>query len=346
MSTAAAAWLLARDSGRVPNSANRPASLADLLREQDGVMNTTSALNWMSPKELRWRVASGRWRKPCHGIVVAHSGPMTEEQRLWAAVLWAGQGAVLAGLTAARLDRLQGFSGHDAGADQPIHLLVPSCRSVRRKSPGLPVVVHYSIALASADIHPLRLPPRTRTARSVVDAAAWMATDRGAQAVLAAGVQQRLVRVEDLAAVVARNQRLPHRAVIKDTLDDIAGGAQALSELDLTRLLRQHRLPEPDRQAQRHDSGGRRRWLDAVWQAARLIVEVDGIHHLDAAQYWADMDRDNDFTLDGYRVLRFPAFVVRYHPGYVAATIRDALRPPGERSPAGAGISRSRPDHE
>jgi hypothetical protein len=49
----------------------------------------------MSPKELRWRVASGRWRKPCHGIVVAHSGPMTEEQRLWAAVLWAGQGAVL-----------------------------------------------------------------------------------------------------------------------------------------------------------------------------------------------------------------------------------------------------------
>jgi hypothetical protein len=27
---------------------------------------------------------------------------------------------------------------------------------------------------------------------------------------------------------------------------------------------------------------------------------------------------DNDFTLNGYRVLRFPAFVVRYNPGYVA----------------------------
>jgi hypothetical protein len=26
-------------------------------------------------------------------------------------------------------------------------------------------------------------------------------------------------------------------------------------------------------------------------------------------------------------VLRFPAFVVRYNPGDVAATIRDALRP-------------------
>ena len=119
--------------------------------------------------------------------------------------------------------------------------------------------MHYSRLLGENDIHPLRLPPRTRTARSVVDAAAWMATDRGAQAVLAAGVQQRLVRVADLAAVVTRNQRLPRRTVIKDTLDDIAGGAQALSELDLTRLLRQHRLPEPDRQAQRRDSSGRRR---------------------------------------------------------------------------------------
>jgi very-short-patch-repair endonuclease len=38
------------------------------------------------------------------------------------------------------------------------------------------------------------------------------------------------------------------------------------------------------------------------------------------------MDRDNDFTLGGYRVLRFPAFAVRYNPGHVAGKIRDALR--------------------
>jgi very-short-patch-repair endonuclease len=313
----------------VPHIHDQPRGLAELLREQDGVVTTTSALSWMSRHELRWRVDSGRWRQLCKGIVVAHSGPMTEEQRLWAALLWAGQGAVLAGLTAARLDRLQGFPDRQAAVDRPIHLLVPSYRSVRRKSPGLPVVVHYSVALGAGDVHPLRQPPRTRIARSLVDAAAWMATDRGAQAVLAAGVQQRLVRVEDLAAVAARNQRLPRRGIISSTLDDIAGGAQALSELDFTRLLRQYRLPEPSRQAQRRDSSGRRRWLDAVWEAAKLIAEVDGIHHVDAAQYWADMDRGNGFTVDGYRILRFPAFAVRYNPGYVAAQIRDALRQTG-----------------
>jgi very-short-patch-repair endonuclease len=185
------------------------------------------------------------------------------------------------------------------------------------------------------DVHPRREPRRTRVARSLVDAAAWMGSDRGAQAVLAAGVQQRLVRPGDLLAVVAANRRLARRAMISATLDDIAGGAQALSELDFIRLVRCHRLPEPDRQARRRDAHGRRRWLDAVWETARLIVEVDGIHHTDAAEYWADMDRDNDFVLDGYRILRFPAFVVRYRPGYVAAQIRGALRSESGRSESG-----------
>jgi len=299
--------------------------LADLLNDQDGVLSVGSAMKYLTRDAVRWRVSSGRWQLPCRGIVVAHSGPLTEMQVLRIAVLWAGPGAALAGLTAARLDGLSGFADQGQPTERPIHLLVPACRSVRRARPCLPLVVHYSRLLGEDDIHPMRQPPRTRTPRSLVDAAAWMATDRGAQAVLAASVQQRLVRVEDLAAVVARNQRLPRRAIIKNTLDDIAGGAHAFSELDFTRMLRRHRLPDPDRQAHRLDARGRRRWLDAVWEAARLIVEVDGSHHMSVAQYWSDMDRDNDFTLSRYRVLRFPAFVVRYNPGYVAGQIRDAL---------------------
>lgn len=307
-----------------------PPELADLLRQQDGVVNTASALAWMSTKELRCRVDSGRWQRPCRGIMVAHSGPLTQRQRLWVALLWAGPGGVLAGLTAAALDGLEGFSGRE-DSDDPIHLLVPAQRSVRKEWPGLSVAMHYSTMLGDGDVHPVRVPRRTRVARSVVDAAAWMGSERGAQAVLAAGVQQRLARPEDLLAVVGANRRLARRVMISATLADIAGGAQALSELDLMRLVRRYRLPVPDRQAPRRDLAGRRRWLDAVWEAARVIVEVDGIHHLEAAEYWADMDRDIDFTLGGYRVLRFPAFVVRYRGDYVAGRISEALRGEGRR---------------
>jgi hypothetical protein len=188
------------------------------------------------------------------------------------------------------------------------------------------VIVHYSTALGADDVHPARRPPRTRIARSLVDAAAWMATDRGAQAVLAAGVQQRLVRVGDLSRIVFANQRLHRRRLITQTLGDIAGGAQALSELDFTRLVvRGYGLPEPDRQRCRTDSAGRRRYLDAIWHAAKVVVEIDGSQHLDPEQYWDDMNRDIDLQLAGYRVLRFPAWLVRCSPDFVAAKIRQAI---------------------
>jgi len=242
-------------------------------------------------------------------------------QTLWVATFWAGPGAALAGLTASRL---QGLKGFERKADA-VHVLVPTVHTVRPARPGFPLVVHYTRHLEPADVHPGRRPPQTRLARSVVNAASWMGTDRGAQAVLAAAVQQRLVRTTDLAAVLDRSERAYRRKLMITTLADIAGGSHALSELDFTRLvIRQFGLPEPERQVPRRDSTGRRRWLDAVWEETRLLVEIDGAAHLDVLTYWDDMNRSNDLTKD-YRILRFPAWVVRYQPEYVAAKIRQAL---------------------
>jgi very-short-patch-repair endonuclease len=266
-------------------------------------------------------------------VLVTQSGPLTNRQRLWAAVLGAGDGAVLAGLTAARLSGLSGFD------DRQIDLLIPSSRHIRRP-PG--ALVHRSTLLGPADVHPNRLPPRTRLARSLVDAASWAATDRTARAILAAGVQQRLVTPAQLTQVLHRCQRVPRRALMRATLADVADGAEALSELDFCDLVRRFGLPEPDRQFRRQDSQGRR-WLDAVWEWARLVVEIDGRWHMDAGAWWADMQRDNELTIDGYRVLRFPAFAVRENPETVARQIAAALRQadeagPGRRLPA-AGLA-------
>ncbi len=63
-----------------------------------------------------------------------------------------------------------------------------------------------------------------------------------------------------------------------------------------------------------------------MWEQARLVVEIDGRWHMDARTWWADMQRDNELTIDGYRVLRFPAFVVRDSPAVVARQIGEALR--------------------
>jgi hypothetical protein len=301
-------------------------TLDQLLSRQDGVLDSRTALAHLSAEAIRWRVRSGRWQQPCRGVLVTHSGSFTDRQVLWVAVLWAGSGAALAGLTAARL---QGLHGFDDWTDA-IHLLIPASRTARDLRPPLCLAVHYSRNFTKADIHPARQLPQTRVARSLVDAAAWARTDRGAQAVLAAGVQQRLVRVSDLAAEVGRNERVHRRGLMRETLEDITGGAHAMSEIDFTRrVVRRFGLPEPDRQVPRRDARGKRRWLDVVWEQAGLIVEVDGAAHMDVLQYWDDMDRGNDFTLKHYRILRYAAFVVRCQPEYVASQIRQALREAG-----------------
>lgn len=293
---------------------------------QDGVLTTRSALARMTPDALAWRIESGRWQQPCRGVVVVHSGPLTTDQELWVACLWAGPGAALGGLTAARLWGLRGF---DANADA-IELVLPPGRERKLARPALRLIVRYSRHLTVADVHPGRHPPRTRAARSLVDAAAWRYCDRGAQAILAAAVQQGLVLPEQLAAELDRNRRVHRRKLMSETIGDIAGGSAALSELDFLRyVIRPFRLPEPDRQVARADANGRRRWLDAVWEKARLIVEIDGAGHADILRYWDDMDRDNQLKMQGYDTLRYASFAVRYQPDYVAGQIRQCLRSRG-----------------
>jgi Protein of unknown function (DUF559) len=300
----------------------------DVLADHEGVLDTSLALTFMTRSQLRWQIASGRWQNPARGVVVAQSGPLTDRQLLRAALLRAGPRSVLAGLTAARLDGLKGFDDKRPLGETQIYLIVPD--GYKRHTPplGLTVITHYSQFLGDADVHPTRHPRRTRMARSLVDAAAWMPTGRGAAAVLSAGVQQRLVRVADLALVADRTENLRRRRLITQTLGDIAGGSQAISELDFLRLVvRPFGLPIPSRQSARRDRQGRRRWIDAAWDDAKIAVEIDGAQHTeDPLQRWDDMERDLDLTLDGYRTLRFPAWLVRNNPEYVARRLLDALR--------------------
>ncbi len=152
-------------------------------------------------------------------------------------------------------------------------------------------------------------------------------------AVLAAGVQQRLVRAQDLGRVVDRMGALHRRKLIRETIDDIAGGSQALSELDFTRhVVRAFGLPQPSRQAARRDAQGRRRWTDVAWDGYKIVVEIDGAQHAeDPLQRWDDMARDIDLGLGGYQTLRFPAWLVRANPQLVARIIFQALRRAGYR---------------
>jgi very-short-patch-repair endonuclease len=54
-------------------------------------------------------------------------------------------------------------------------------------------------------------------------------------------------------------------------------------------------------------------------------VEIDGAQHNDPLAWWADMDRQNALWIEGVRILRFPAWVIRDRPSEVVAQLRAAL---------------------
>jgi hypothetical protein len=306
---------------------DRAAWLAGMLDGTDSVLDTATVLTCLTVGELRWRVTSGRWQQPFKGAIVAHNGPLTDQQTLRLALLRTGPRAVLAGLTAARLHGLTGFGDKVPLAQGPIHVIHPSHRLPAEQS-GLNLVVHLVADLDPGDVHPARQPSRTRISRSLVDAAAWMPTERGTMAILAAGVQQGLAPARGLRAVLDSRPRLRRRRLMAAALGDIEGGAEALSELDFLRLVvRAFKLPEPDCQVPRRDDRGRRRWLDVTWENWKVVAEIDGAQHEEPLQRWDDMDRDIDLQVNGgYIVLRIPAWVVRRHPAHVARRIREALR--------------------
>ncbi|GIJ80310.1 hypothetical protein SAMN05443287_101450 [Micromonospora phaseoli] len=312
----------------IPDDRSDP--LQWLAFEQAGVLTSTQALSVLPEGKVRGRIRTGGWRSISHGLLLTGNGRLTRDQQLWVAVLAAGPGAVLAGVTAALEAGVRGLRS------EPLHVLMPAARrvsrSVLRRLPiDMPaVLVHRTSVLPEAHLQVGR-PPRTTTARALVDAASWAPSARAAQEVLAAGCQQRRVLPEELAAVLDVLPRARRRALIRQTIDDIAGGAQALSEIDFVRLCRRAGLPRPDLQEPRTDAAGRTRWLDAYWREWGLHVEIDGAHHMDVRQWADDMRRQNDVWTTGDRILRFPAWLVRSRPDEVADAVRRALLAAGWR---------------
>jgi hypothetical protein len=298
-----------------------------LAYEQSGVLTYRQAVDLLGPGRVRHLAASGRWRTIARGIVLTSNNRLDHDQRLWVAVLAAGAGAVLAGATAVAEGAVRGLRSG------PVHVLVPGSRAPSTVLRTLPidmcgVRVHRTTSLPAGHLQVGR-PPRTSMARSLVDAASWAASGDEARTILAAACQQRRITPAEITTVLADLPRARRRALIARTIDDIAGGAEALSELDLLRLCRRHGIPEPDQQEHRTDASGRRRYLDAYWRRWGLHVEVDGAHHMDVQQWEDDMLRQNDVWISGDRILRFPASLVRRNPTMVANQIRAALEAGG-----------------
>ncbi len=264
--------------------------------------------------EIRAHVDAQRWVRVGTQSICTHRGPLSQRARHWAAVFEAGPRAHLdgasalveAGLTDFRVDR--------------IRVSVPRGARVRR---GRDLDIRQTRRWRAEDLEGGGV-PRTRVEVAAVHAALWARSDREAAYVLTLVVQRGLTDVARLGRAMLRVRRDKRRELIHGVLLDLDGGVRSLGELDVARQCRERGLPEPTRQVLRRGRNGTY-YLDIYWDRWKLVVEVDGIHHVLGPHVVGDAIRQNDLALQGLTVLRLPLLGLRVAPEEFFAQVEQAL---------------------
>jgi Transcriptional regulator, AbiEi antitoxin len=293
-----------------------PRSLSEIAASQCGVVTVKQAEDaGLSRELLKSRVRQGRWQRLHRGVYASFSGEPGRQAIFWAAVLYAGQGAMLSHRSAAEADGL---------SDEPsevVHVTVPWDRRVE-KSPG--IVIHRS-SRARRAMHPAKRPPRTRIEETVLDLAHAAVTLDDAVGWVTRGLGRRLTTEAKLRATLGQRARMRHRRHLAELLSpDMRGVLSTLEHRYVLHVERPHGLPPTERQAE-FQLDGRRRYRDLALKAYRLIIELDGKLAHPAEERWRDIRRDNAAVADGTSTLRFGWMDVTITPCAVAAQLAEVL---------------------
>jgi hypothetical protein len=295
-----------------------PYPLCNLAGSQNGVISRSQALRaGLTADMIKFRVSSGRWRQLHPGVYATFTGVPGRSARLWAAVLWAGRGAVLSHQTAAELHGLA-----DKAAD-PIHVTVPWQRRV--------------VAVSGVSIHRSRRsegsalgytsPPRTKieetvldltqTARSFDDVCSWITR----------AFARDLTDEARLRKAMSARAKLRWRTDLHELIAAAADGDHSVLEFRYHRdVERAHGLPEPSLQVPFTGAYGHLGRRDRVYEEYDVVVELDGKLAHPAEDQWKDKTRDNAAAAAGKQSLRFGWTHVKWQACQTAVQVARVLR--------------------
>lgn len=288
--------------------------LARIAARQDGVVSRAQidALGVDDGFADRW-LAAGRLHRIHGGVYAVGHEALTQSGRWMAAVLAAGEGAVLSHLSAAVLWNLLEW------ASLIIHVTVEGSTSHRR--PGLSM--HRTRHLPPEHRGEIYGIPVTSPHRTLLDCASMLSRKRLRHAVEAGG-REGLLDVPTLVALcdASRGKRGVGtlRRIALDQRGDVSA-TKSPPESGFLRLCMDHGLPEPLVNSQLHGYE-----VDFYWPRARLVVEIDTYtYHRSWAQRQRDLERDADLKVRGEEVVRFTRERVEGAGGAVAAQVAALL---------------------
>jgi very-short-patch-repair endonuclease len=255
-------------------------------------------------------VRSGRWRRCGPSLVFVHDLDPPWPAHAWGGVLLAGPGARVGGLAAAHLHGLC-----DEPPDQ-ILIMVPRHRQLADRPPWLFRQERAGTRSARSPGDPPRL--------TVEDTVLDLSTDPGAAIHwVTAAVQSGRTTPHRLREALAARDRIAHRRMLSNLLEEVRAGAQSPLEVRYLRdVERAHGLPRSRRQLHRGRAGARH---DLGYREFGLIVELDGrLGHVGEGRF-RDLRRDNAALVDGYSTLRYGWGDVTEDPCLVARQVAEVL---------------------
>lgn len=290
---------------------DRPAFTA-LLREQDGLFTAAQAAACgLTASSLSRRVSADGFRRVLPRVYVEGARALDVRQRIRAAVLYAGDGAVLSGAAALHWRRLEQLPSELVV--EPIDVLVPYPRC----PPG-----REWVRVTRTRRMPLGLMvdglPTTRSARATVDAATHLSTYEAVLSLVCSVVSLGKASVQDIRYELELG---PSRwtGALRTALDE-ADVTRSVPEAEARALFRRVGLPEPAVN-QPITVDGKTFVPDFRW--GRLIVEIDSrAHHLLKAGSWEETQRRWALLrLAGYLVVPVTPKLLRQAPDEVVAMV-------------------------
>jgi Transcriptional regulator, AbiEi antitoxin len=272
--------------------------LARIARSGHGVVTRLQLLRaGVSRREIESRLRSGSLLREHPGVYrVGHRAPSMEATYL-AAVLAAGEGAVLSGLAAAHLWGLLRGPAPPAAVITATERRIEGVRTQRSRN------------FDRSDATVCRGIPVTTVARTIVDVAGELPEPELARACHEAGIRYGLTP-NAVVQVLDRRPRSPGARKLRRVTEGTVPVTLSTLESRFLKLVRAQGLPLP---VTNRPAGGRR--VDCRWPEHRLTVELDSYRFHNSRYAWEqDRRREREARARGDEFRRYSYGDVLEHP--------------------------------
>lgn len=296
--------------GRVPRVAAflDPFAVPPAPDELPRVLGRADALaRGFSPSAIDRRLASGRWRRLLPRTYLTRD-TLTTWDRMNAALVFAGSGAVLSGAAALYASEVPRIL-----APERVLVLVPPAN--RSRSAGWAQVRR---SFRPFEREPWYGPPRVRLARAAPDHALSLDRLDDVRALVARVARTGRCPIADLRAELDAGPR-NGSAFLRQAIEEVSAGAASAPEARAATILRRGGAP-PFEQNVRIDLAGSGYYVaDLYWRGLRAVLEIDSReHHLDPADWERTMTRHLALETLGLSVVHRPPSALRNERRFLA----------------------------